>query len=260
MIYFLYFFVIIFANTLGAISGMGGGVIIKPLLDLIGAHSVAAVSFYSSVAVFTMSIVSTARQMRQGISLKLPLVLWISIGALVGGMIGNVAFEALYQFVPTESYVQLIQIILTIITLLFAFFATKFDWAPFGLRHVFWYLFCGLILGFFASLLGIGGGPINVALLMLFFGMPIKEATVYSICTIFFSQLSKLLTITVTTGFERYDLTILYVIIPAAILGGLIGARFSHVLSPKKVTIVFQLVILIVLAINIYNGFIILFH
>ena len=42
----LYFFVIVIANTIGAISGMGGGVLIKPTFDLIGAHSVVAISFY----------------------------------------------------------------------------------------------------------------------------------------------------------------------------------------------------------------------
>ena len=41
----LYFFVIVIANTIGAISGMGGGVLIKPTFDLIGAHSVVAISF-----------------------------------------------------------------------------------------------------------------------------------------------------------------------------------------------------------------------
>ncbi|KAF1295641.1 hypothetical protein BAU15_03620 [Enterococcus sp. JM4C] len=259
MISLIYFLVIIFANTVGAISGMGGGVIIKPLLDLIGAHSVAAISFYSSVAVFTMSIVSTARQMKQGASLKFNLVLWISVGAILGGILGSIAFEGLYQLLPSESHVQLVQIILTIITLVFAFCATKFHWRSFNLHHWLWYLFCGLVLGFFASLLGIGGGPINVALLMLFFAMPIKQATIYSICTIFFSQLSKLVTITFTTGFARYDMTMLFVIIPAAILGGLLGAKFSHVLTEKKVALVFQLVILLVLAINIYNGFMLSF-
>ncbi len=59
MIGLIYFVVIVLANTVGAISGMGGGVLIKPILDLIGVHSVAGISFYSTVAVFTMSIVST---------------------------------------------------------------------------------------------------------------------------------------------------------------------------------------------------------
>ena len=113
-------------------------------------------------------------------------------------------------------------------------FYTKYDWPGFQLKKNFWYCFCGLVLGFLASLLGIGGGPINVSLLMLMFALPIKEATVYSICTIFSSQLAKIVTIAGTTGFGLYDLKILWFVIPAAIVGGLLGAKVSTVLSPQK--------------------------
>lgn len=85
--------------------------------------------------------------------------------------------------------------------------------------------FVRINLGFLASFLGIGGGPINVSVLMLMFAMPIKDATVYSICTIFFSQLSKLATLALSTGFARYDLTMLWFVVPAAILGGGIGRK-----------------------------------
>lgn len=251
----IYFIVIVLANTIGAISGMGGGVIIKPVFDFIGAHPVAAISFYSTVAVFTMSIVSTARQMKSGMKFNWRIIIGVSAGAIVGGALGNTTFESLLKCFSNDSTVKLIQIILTIITLLFALLYTKFDWKNFHLHHVVWYIACGLVLGFLASLLGIGGGPINVSLLMLMFALPIKEATVYSICTIFFSQLSKLVMIAATTGFARYDLTILYYIIPAAIIGGLLGAKLSNVLSPEKVTVVFQAVIILVLIINVYNIF-----
>lgn len=254
MIGILYFIVIVLANTVGAISGMGGGVIIKPVFDFIGAHPVAAISFYSTVAVFTMSIVSTLRQMKSGMRFNWKKIAWISVGALVGGMLGNIVFEFLLLVAHDPSTVQLIQILLTILTLLFAFFYSKYNWKNYDLNHIVWYVLCGLILGFLASLLGIGGGPINVSLMMLMFSMPIKEATMYSICTIFFSQLSKLVTIAFSTGFDRYDLTVLLYVIPAAILGGLLGAKSSKILPPEKVTLVFQFVIIIVLIINVYNG------
>ena len=186
MIGFIYFIVIVLANTVGAVSGMGGGVLIKPIFDFIGAHSVAAISFYSAVAVFTMSLVSTARQLASGHKINWQIVLWVSGGAILGGVLGNVAFDQLLLFFQNEDHVQMVQIFLTVVTLLFAFFYTKYDWPGFQLKNNFWYCFCGLVLGFLASLLGIGGGPINVSLLMLMFALPIKEATVYSICTIFF--------------------------------------------------------------------------
>lgn len=40
---------------------------IKPIFDAIGVHDVVSISFYSSVAVFTMSLISTVRQVKNGI-------------------------------------------------------------------------------------------------------------------------------------------------------------------------------------------------
>lgn len=157
MIGFIYFIVIVLANTVGAVSGMGGGVLIKPIFDFIGAHSVAAISFYSAVAVFTMSLVSTARQLASGHKINWQIVLWVSGGAILGGVLGNVAFDQLLLFFQNEDHVQMVQIFLTVVTLLFAFFYTKYDLLGFQLKNNFWYCFCGLVLGFLASLLGIGG-------------------------------------------------------------------------------------------------------
>ncbi|WP_348921482.1 sulfite exporter TauE/SafE family protein [Enterococcus rotai] len=251
----IYFIVIILANTVGAISGMGGGVIIKPVLDTLHFHSLAAISFYSSVAVFTMSIVSTMRQMKNGLKLKIPIAVFVSLGSVVGGISGNTVFESLLRLFSDEKYVQLVQIILTIVTLLFAYFYTKIgNERSLELSHPVWYVIVGLFLGFISTLLGIGGGPINVALLMLCFGIPIKEATVYSIVTIFFSQAAKLVTIAQVTGFERFDLSILLYVIPAAIVGGFVGALISGKISSERVTQVYQVVILLVLLLNLWNG------
>ncbi|PZL69864.1 sulfite exporter TauE/SafE family protein [Enterococcus plantarum] len=251
----VYFVVIILANTVGAISGMGGGVIIKPVLDTLHFHPLAAISFYSSVAVFTMSIVSTLRQMKNGLKLEIPIAALVSLGSVIGGISGNSVFESLLGIFTDEKYVQLIQIILTIITLLFAYFYTKMGNArSLDLSHPIWYVVVGLFLGFISTLLGIGGGPINVAILMVCFGIPIKEATVYSVITIFFSQAAKLVTIAQTTGFGRFDLSILLYVIPAAVLGGFIGALISGKISSERVTQVFQFVILLVLILNLWNG------
>lgn len=252
MIGFLYAIIIILANTIGAISGMGGGVIIKPVFDAIGVDSVAAITFYSTMAVFTMSIVSTLRQ-RKNMTIEIQKAGLISAGAVFGGIVGNLAFETLLQLLASEDTLQLVQIVIMLLTIGFAWLVSN------GQHNLGWksnslYLVVGLVLGFLASFLGIGGGPINVALLMLCFGMAIKEATVYSIITILCSQLAKILTIATTTGFGRYDLTMLVYIIPAAIIGGFLGATLSGGLSAKRVRLVYQLVLIFVLCINLYNG------
>ncbi|MFW3589342.1 sulfite exporter TauE/SafE family protein [Vagococcus fluvialis] len=254
MIGIIYFIVIVFANTIGAISGMGGGVLIKPIFDLLHVHSVAAVSFYSSVAVLTMSVVSTSKQLQNGIQIKWPFAIQVSLGAVVGGLLGNIVFEKILALFPAGREVQLVQIVLTIITLVFSYLYSKKIWENFNYQSPVLTLGSGLLLGFLASLLGIGGGPINVALLMLLFNIPIKQATVYSIITIFFSQLTKVITIFVTVDMSRYDMNMLYYIIPAAILGGFLGSFVSGKVTDERVNQVYQWVIILVLIINIYNG------
>ncbi|EOH74404.1 sulfite exporter TauE/SafE family protein [Enterococcus malodoratus] len=253
MIGLIYFLVIVAANTVGAISGMGGGVLIKPIFDFIGAHSLAAISFYSSMAVFTMSIVSTIRQLKNKVTIHWGKALLISVGSMGGGVLGNSAFEWILRF-SSERTTQIVQIVLTIITLLFALIYSKKEAFSFSCQISVVYVFVGFILGFLASLLGIGGGPINVAMLMLFFGLTIKEATVYSIITIFFSQSSKLFAIFLSSSYQRYDLSLFLFIIPAAILGGWFGAKVSGVLPADKVNTVYQGVIILVLLINCFNG------
>lgn len=254
MIGIIYFFIIIFANSLGAISGMGGGVIIKPLLDFIRAHDVVTISFYSAVAVFTMSLVSTYRQIKNGIHVDARQVISLAIGSSFGGYLGNTLLLLIQQQYQSDKVVQGIQISLTCLTLIFAFLYSRYSGYSLKLSKLVFYCLCGLILGLLASFLGIGGGPINVSLLMLIFAMPIKQATVYSICTILFSQMSKIITIGLTTGFGLYDMTILFYILPAAVLGGVIGSRLSKLLSTEQISFIFQLVIIFVLLLNIYNG------
>ena len=65
----------------------------------------------------------------------------------------------------------------------------------------------GLFLGVVSVFLGIGGGPLNIALLTLFFSFDMKECVVYSIATIFFSQLSKLFQVFVLSSSVSYDLS-----------------------------------------------------
>ncbi|WP_458413387.1 sulfite exporter TauE/SafE family protein [Schinkia sp. CFF1] len=251
----IYFFVIIFADIIGALTGMGGGVIIKPILDAIGAHDLFAISFYSSVAVLVMSVVSTFRQIKNGIHIQFNCASSIIIGSIFGGIVGNITFERLLLLFSDDAKVQWIQIIVTIISLLFALLYTLNNWKSFGFTSFRWYFIVGTVLGFLASLLGIGGGPINVALLMLCFGISIKEAVVYSIATILFSQLSKVITIGFTThGFAVFDLSMLVAIIPAAIIGALIGTKISNILKDNAVLKAYQIVVILVILLNIGNG------
>lgn len=57
----LFFAVSFLASIAGAICGIGGGVIIKPVLDMFGLASVSTISFLSGCTVLAMSIYSVGK-------------------------------------------------------------------------------------------------------------------------------------------------------------------------------------------------------
>ncbi|MCA5014505.1 MULTISPECIES: sulfite exporter TauE/SafE family protein [unclassified Enterococcus] len=249
----IYFVTVFLSNTVGALSGMGGGVIIKPALDFLGYHSLNTIAFYSSVAVFTMSISSTYKQYQNGIHIQWNKAVGVSMGSLIGGMIGDLLLNRALIATSNQEQVQMIQYSIMLITLILVLLYNQFsDW-HFQFKRSSVFVFVGLFLGILSTFLGIGGGPINVACLIFFFGMEIKSATVYSIITIFFSQLAKLGTIAFSTGFAGFDLTMLWAIIPAALLGGYVGGVFSKKMSEQRVAQLYSFVIFLVILLNSYN-------
>ncbi|MTD38635.1 TSUP family transporter [Erwinia sp. CPCC 100877] len=251
-IYILYFVVILLANTIGAVSGMGGGVIIKPSLDAIGYHNLQQIVLYSSIAVFTMSLSSTVKQVKSGTKINMKNVLFLSIGAVIGGYLGNNLLTLLLSRIQ-DSAVLLVQIFITVITLGASLLYINSKQIHLDLKKSAAFSFVGLALGCISALLGIGGGPINVALLTLCFGFTVKQATVYSIATILFAQASQLTTAFLQGDFSLLDTRFLLVIIPAALLGGYMGGLLNKQMPEKLVVRLYSFTIIGVLLINLYN-------
>ncbi len=255
MLQLIYAAVILLATSLGAFVGLGGGVIIKPVLDFIAAEPRMQVDFLSCVAVFTMSIVSTRKQIKNKVEFKKNIVLLIAIGSIAGGFLGSFCMDCLEGVAPSDT-VRCIQAFVLAVLLTFVCIYVAKDRKSFHVENNLAICFVGLSLGFIASFLGIGGGPINVAVLTLFFSMNVKESAVYSVAIIFFSQLSKLVTMFITSGIDVYShqwKTLLF-ILPAAILGGIIGSGFNRKSDDKIIRKVFTAVMVVLVVLNIYNG------
>ena len=89
MNYLLYFLISIFSTTLGALTGMGGGVIIKPVLDMIGSYDVETIGVLSSCTVLAMSVVSVGRHMIQRTRIDFSTALPLAFGSVIGGLLGQ---------------------------------------------------------------------------------------------------------------------------------------------------------------------------
>lgn len=254
MIAILYGIVIITATFLGAFVGLGGGVIIKPLLDLIGKDTVDVVNFISTCAVFSMSISSTIKHIRAKTKIDYKFIITLSIGAVAGGTAGSQLFDALLNKFDNSMLKAIQGIILGILLLLSVIYINLKNAKSFNVKNPIGVIAVGLTLGFTASFLGVGGGPINVAFLVLFFSMTMKESAVYSVGIIFFSQLSKLVTMGITGTVPTVNPITIAVAIACAVAGGIIGAMFNKKGSEKAIRTIFSIVVAALVVVNIYNA------
>lgn len=253
MIGIIYAIVIFIATFLGACAGLGGGVIIKPVLDFIGAHDLNTISFLSTSAVFTMSVYSTIKQIRNKVKFDFVMILLIAVGAMIGGNLGSQAFSLLLNSLNT-NLVKCMQATILAILLIIVLININVPHKNLQVKNKILTFMIGLMLGTISSFLGIGGGPINVAVFVFFFSIDMKTATVYSIATILFSQASKLITIAATTGFGAFDLSLLFYTLPMAILGGMVGTKVNRAASEKTVTMIFNVAVFAIICLNIYNA------
>jgi len=246
----LYFSIGLLATIFGSLVGLGGGVVIKPILDSIGTYDLTTIGILSSFTVFSMAIISTKKQINKGFKLEKEMLI-VAVGSILGGGIGNLLFSIFLKILNNESLATAIQGFILAMLLILVLFKEKIP--KYHLKNYFLLFLIGIILGSIASFLGIGGGPINVMILVLLLNMDIKKSAVTSIFIILLSQFTKLILIFIETGFQGQDLSMLYVMIPGGILGGFIGAHFNHKLTHKLIQKIFNVAIIALIILNFYN-------
>ena len=232
---FVYILVSFFATLLGSVTGLGGGVIIKPALDLVGNLSTKSIGVLSAITVFSMSLFSVFRFTKMGVRIPQRIVTRVAVGSLFGGVLGQSLLDAVTQNVPIKE-VKMIQNSILAVLLVGVFLYMKYRPLGHRIRRTEPVaLFTGLCLGILSSFLGVGGGPFNVVAFLYLFKFDIKIAGISSLVSILFSQSAKLLTITFTEGFAGYDLNVLPFMVAAAILGAQLGVMLNKHLSNKGV-------------------------
>ncbi len=251
----IYFLVGLLATIIGGIVGIGGGVMIKPILDALRHYDITTISVLSSSTVLAMAIVSLTKRTKDGIKLEGKRTVAISIGAIIGGLLGKYIFQIFLQSVSNKSLVKVTQstILIIIMLLIIMFVNNRENIRSFHIKNIGLSFLVGTLLGTKSAFLGIGGGPLNIAILTLLFSMNIKDATIHSIFIILFSQASKLTNIYFTTGFAVYDLNMLYYMIPGGVAGGYIGQVVSSKINEEHVKKVFNVILVFIIIINIYN-------
>lgn len=258
MIHLIFFIISFLASLAGSVCGIGGGVIMKPLLDAFGILRVSAISFLSGCTVLAMSAVSigsTLRQPEKQIDMKE--ILPLALGAAAGGVIGKIVFQEIRDRTGSEDMLGLIQaaVLLAITALTFVYTIRKQKIRTLKIENGFAGLGVGLLLGCSSSFLGIGGGPINLMVLNFCFSMSTKKAAVNSLFIILISQIFSIGQTVLTGTVPEVDLRLLLLMAVGGILGGKLGNRVRKGVDERYVDLLFEGMMLAIMAINVHNIF-----
>ncbi len=251
------FFLISFgASLLGAICGIGGGVIIKPTLDAFHILSVATISFLSGITVLSMSCYSVGKaKLAKESSIDMKIGTPLAIGAAIGGVLGKWGFEYISDLFTDKEMIGAVQALcLLVITIGTLIYTMKKD--SIQTKNTSNLLLCiviGFVLGILSSFLGIGGGPINLVVLYFFFSMDTKIAAQNSLYIIMFSQMTSLLMTIITGSVPKFDPVLLVLMIFGGIFGAIVGRAVNKKIDNKTVEKLFIALMIVIIFINMYN-------
>ncbi len=253
---FFFFIICFFASIVGAICGIGGGVIIKPVLDATGVLDVSVVSFLSGCTVLSMTAYSVAKSRFGGESeLDLHISFPLAAGAAGGGLLGKWLFSLVKSMSGDPDRVGAVQAgcLLAVTAGTLVYTLLKHNIKTHQVRNRLVCILIGLILGVMSSFLGIGGGPVNLVLLFYFFSMSTKTAAENSLYIILFSQITGLLQSIVTQTVPVFAVGTLLVMVAGGIGGGVCGRAVTKKMKDETVDRLFIGLMILMIAINAYN-------
>lgn len=249
------FLVSLCASCAGGICGIGGGVVIKPVLDALGVMSVSAISFLSGLTVLAMSSVSVFRQ-RKFHLVNVRTSGLLGVGAVLGGIGGNVLFQEMKSAAGNDAFVGMAQAaalgVITLLTLVYSVWLRE-RIRSYTVTSPAACVLIGAGIGAASSFLGIGGGPINLAILYFAFSMDTQTAASTSLYMILFSQAANLLSHLIKGTVPPVPLHYLVLMVSAGLLGGTIGSNICKRTSARTTDRLFSVLLVLIILICAYN-------
>lgn len=240
------------AGFIGSILGLGGGVIMVPVLDIVFNFDIKEAAATSIIGVVGTSMISSSTYIDKKIT-NIKLALTLTISSIIGSFVG------MYTIINLGS--GIIRVLFGILLAYSAYYILKkqelgkkqsvkmrdkmetwqeklssgyYDEASkkfveYDVKSVKLAMFLMFLSGFSASLFGVGGGVVNVPVLAIVVGVPLKVAVATSTLIILFSA----------TTASLLQLKFGYTVPWAAgtlFLGTISGARFGSRIMNKLQT------------------------
>ncbi len=240
------FGILAFMSTLiVAIVGVGGGLIIRPMLGFFDVAKGLA-SFSSASCVFCMGIVSLITTVRKGAKIQLKETVVLAVGSICGAFLGG----SCIKFVSAE-FIK-IGYIFAMVFVLVCMTVRKYM-PKIKLKNPLLQYLVGVVTGSLSGFFGIGGGPFQMTALLLLFGLEAKEAAVQSIFITLLTTISSLVQYALS-GY--WDLSLAVYMIPMAIMGGFVGGLLNRKFDNKYVSGLFNATVVFIILMQVYSVFV----
>ncbi len=255
-VYLVFIFISFLASVIGCICGIGGGVLIKPVMDAFNIYSVSTISFMSGCIVLSMTAYTFIKtQLAHESVIEKDSSTWLGIGAALGGLAGKQLFDAVKSASANPDSVGAVQaaalFVLTLGTIIYTLNKSRIRTHSIHSGPV--SALIGLALGLMSSFLGIGGGPINLVVLGFFFSMQTKKAAQNSLYIILISQLVSLIFTVITGAVPDFPVLLLILMILCGISGAAVGRKINKKIDSAAVDKLFVALLSVIMLICVYN-------
>lgn len=238
------------AGVLGSLLGLGGGIIVVPVLTFLGFSPTTAAS-NSLFAALSNSIASTISYSKQK---RIEFSLGLKLGLL---SIPGTIFGAIMSTDVTPGIFKILFGLILIASAAYLFLRKKIrdKEKTLSFQMIFFVIGASFFAGIISAFFGIGGGIIFVPLMVVGIGMTMKKAAPTSQLILLFSSLSGIITHSLL---GHPDFTQSGFLAIGSFAGGIVGARLSIDIKERYLQILVSVMILIAAAKlffdSIYDG------
>ena len=263
------FFGAVAAGLLGSLTGLGGGVVIIPLLTLgfgVPMHYAIGASLISVIGTSSGSAVAFVKEgftnIRVGMFLEIATTTGAIVGALISGILNPNTIGIIFASILILTVVlnlrkkpdhqePLIEGSLEHRLQLFGTFPDKGVVKNYSARNTVSGFFMMVFAGIMSGLLGIGSGALKVLAMDNMMKLPFKVSTTTSNFMIGVTAVASSL-----IYFQRGEIipVIVAPVLIGVVLGSLIGSKTLIISQTKKLKVVFAVVVSILSIYMMYNG------
>lgn len=225
----------VFSGILAGLLGIGGGVVLVPLLVTLGYTPVQAVAT-SSLAILITAISGTVQNWRMGY-INTKRVVYLGIPAVLTAQIGAYLADKIAAYILLSAFGVLLLVNIYLVELRRQIIARGTDSGQRNFNPSLARILTGGAAGLLAGFFGVGGGVIMVPLQMLLLGEPIKVAIQTSLGVIIITAVSAC----VGHALQGNVLFLEGLLLGGGgLLGAQLGTRFLPKLPDRVISLVFR--------------------